>query len=301
MNTAHDPRRRALLRGTALSLGAMAPTLLSAPTTPMNLDPARLIPPIEPDEPYWAGVRDWFDAAGIGGYMNNGSLGPMPTPVVNAIDAQARSLAADPTDYEGIALREAVRERLGAFIGAAAYAASGQKWLLGGTGTGLCYLRPELQSRVWPLMGYRDPATSDPHQAGARRYELTGQKNLPAIAGLGAAVDFVSTIGRDTVGRRINELAGRLRTGLSAVDGIRLWTPTDPALSAGMTTFSVGLVPNTTVVRVLREQAGIHVIPMPVGGLNAVRVSTHCYNTPAQVDSLLAVVLEIADNELDYV
>ncbi len=51
--------------------------------------------------------------------------------------------------------------------------------------------------------------------------------------------------------------------------------------------FSVGSVPMNNLARVIREQAGIYVIPMPVGGLNAVRVSTHFYNGTGQVDRLL--------------
>jgi selenocysteine lyase/cysteine desulfurase len=40
---------------------------------------------------------------------------------------------------------------------------------------------------------------------------------------------------------------------------------------------------------------------MPAGDLNAVRVSTHFYNTPADVERLLSAVRHIAENELDFV
>ena len=186
-------------------------------------------------------------------------------------------------------------------LGCDHYAASGQKWLLGGTGTGLCYLRPELQQRVWPLMGFRDPKGHDRHSRGARRYELSGQQCLPAIAGLGAAATFAQAIGSRTIERRVAELGGRLRAGLAAIDGVSLWTPLDPSLSAGLTSFSIGLIPNTTIARVVLEQAALYLIPMPVGDLNAVRASTHFYNTPGQVDRLLSTVRQLAENELDYV
>ena len=40
------------------------------------------------------------------------------------------------------------------------YAAAGQKWLLAGTGTGVCYVKRDVQDRIWPLMGYADLKTT---------------------------------------------------------------------------------------------------------------------------------------------
>ncbi len=186
-------------------------------------------------------------------------------------------------------------------LGCDHYAASGQKWLLAGPGTGVCYINRDVQDRIWPLMGYYEPEHSGPEQRGARRYELTGQKNLASVAGLGAAVSFQQAIGIQRIEKRVRYLATRLRLGLEDIDGVKVWTPSASGLSAGLTSFSVGSIPMNNLARVIRERAGIYLIPMPVGGLNAVRVSTHFYNGTQQVDRLLEVVRHVAENELDYV
>ena len=186
-------------------------------------------------------------------------------------------------------------------LGCDHYAASGQMWLLGGTGTGLCYIRGDLQDQIWPLMGYFDPAEGDSQQGDARRYELTGQKNLPALVGLGTAVAFQQAIGSGRIERRVRYLGERLRDGLRDIEGVTLWTPSDPALSAGLTTFSVGSVPMHNLAKVIRARSGIYLIPMPVGDLNAVRVSTHIYNSTKQVNDLIEAVRHVAENEHDFV
>jgi selenocysteine lyase/cysteine desulfurase len=71
------------------------------------------------------------------------------------------------------------------------YAAPGQKWLLAGTGTGFSYIRKDVQEKVWPLTGYVDAKGSGGKGSPpGNRYERSGQVNIPATAGVAAAVDF---------------------------------------------------------------------------------------------------------------
>ena len=46
------------------------------------------------------------------------------------------------------------------------YAAAGQKWLLAGTGSGVCYVKRDVQDKVWPLMG-TPPDRQRPEGRGA--------------------------------------------------------------------------------------------------------------------------------------
>jgi selenocysteine lyase/cysteine desulfurase len=186
-------------------------------------------------------------------------------------------------------------------LGCDHYAASGQKWLLGGTGTGLCHVRGDLQSTLWPLFGFADADQADTGRRGARKYEMSGQQNLPSIAGLGAALRFQEQVGQANIEARVRQLGTQLREGLAAIPAVRLWTPRGPGLSAGLTSFTVGQVPMHNVARAVRERTGIYLLPMPAGDLNAVRASTHFYNTPAEVEKLLAAVRHIAENEFDFV
>ncbi len=178
------------------------------------------------------------------------------------------------------------------------YAASGQKWLLGGTGTGLCFIRRDLQEKIWPLLGFADTEQNAPGRLGARKYEMSGQQNLPSVSGLGAAIRLQERIGKARIEARVRALGKQLREGLGAIPEVRLWTSADARLSAGLTSFTVGQVPMHNVARAVRDRTGICVLPMPAGDLDAVRISTHLYNTAADVERLLSAVRHIAENEL---
>jgi selenocysteine lyase/cysteine desulfurase len=179
------------------------------------------------------------------------------------------------------------------------YAAAGQKWMLAGSGTGVCYVKRSLQDRIWPLMGYVDPkAANDPQSAnrGARKYELGGQRHVPSFIGLGAAIDFQEAIGKQNVEARIRQLGTQLRKGLAEIPGVKLWTSNDPRFAAGLTSFSVRDVPMDNVVKAIYEYNRVWVRTMATGNLNAVRASTHLYNMPEEVDKLLDAVSYVAKN-----
>jgi selenocysteine lyase/cysteine desulfurase len=186
-------------------------------------------------------------------------------------------------------------------LGCDHYAASGQKWLLGGTGTGLCFIRRDLQEKIWPLLGFADMEQHASGRLGARKYEMSGQQNLPSVSGLGAAIRLQERIGKARIEARVRALGRQLREGLGAIPEVRLWTSADARLSAGLTSFTVGQVPMHNVARAVRDRTGIYVLPMPAGDLDAVRISTHFYNTAADVERLLSAVRHIAENELDFV
>lgn len=179
------------------------------------------------------------------------------------------------------------------------YAAAGQKWLLAGSGTGVCYIKRDLQERVWPLMGYVDPkAWRDPKNAnrGARKYELGGQRNAPSVLGMAAAIDFHEAIGKANIEARVRALGSRLRKGLKEIPGVKMWTSEDPRFSAGLTAFSVREVPMDHVVRAIYDYNRVWIRTMATGNLNAVRASTHLYNMPEEVDRLLDGVSYISKN-----
>lgn len=186
-----------------------------------------------------------------------------------------------------------------AATGADHYAAAGQKWLLAGSGTGICYIKRELQERVWPLMGYVDPKMwNDPKSAsrGARKYELSGQRHVPSVLGMTAAMDFQEAIGRQNIEARVRELSGRLRKGLKEIPGVKMWTSEDPKFSAGLTAFTVRDVPMDHVVKAVWGYNRVWIRTMSTGNLNAVRVATHLYNMPEEVDKLLDGVSYVSKN-----
>jgi selenocysteine lyase/cysteine desulfurase len=71
---------------------------------------------------------------------------------------------------------------------------------------------------------------------GARKYERSGQRNIPSALGMGDAVDFQLTIGKKKRRSPREQLATRVRTGIKDVPGGKVFTPMSPELSAGLTT-----------------------------------------------------------------
>ncbi len=175
------------------------------------------------------------------------------------------------------------------------YAAAGQKWMMCGTGTGLCYIKRDVQDRIWPLMG----APGDPKD-GAKKYEAFGQRDVPSALGMAAAVDLQLAIGKKNVEARGRQLSTRLRAGLKNIPGVKLWTSEDPKFAAALTLFSVRSVPMDNIQKAILSRDRIYIRTMTTGNLNACRAATHIYNMPEEVDRLIESVKHVAENSSRY-
>jgi selenocysteine lyase/cysteine desulfurase len=175
------------------------------------------------------------------------------------------------------------------------YAAAGQKWLMCGTGTGVCYVKRDVQDRIWELMG--PPA--DPKR-GARKYEEFGQRDVPSALGMGAAIDLQLAIGKKNIEARDRALSTRLRSGLKDIPGVKLWTSNDPALSTALTLFSVRDIPMANVQKAIMNRDRVYIRTMGTGNLNGCRAATHVYNMPEEVDKLINSVKYVAENATKF-
>ena len=180
-------------------------------------------------------------------------------------------------------------------LGVDHYAAAGQKWLMCGTGTGVCYVKQSVQDRIWELMG----PPGDPKR-GARKYEAFGQRDVPSALGMGAAVDLQLAIGKKNIEARDRMLSTRLRTGLKDIPGVKLWTSNDPKLSAGLTLFSVRDIPMANVQKAIMNRDRVYIRTMGTGNLNGCRAATHLYNMPEEVDRLIGSVKYVAENATKF-
>ena len=178
-------------------------------------------------------------------------------------------------------------------LGVDTFASSSHKWMLAPKGSGLLYIRREVQNRVQPVFLY----------SGYGGYSASsGTRDVAGILGHGMAMEFHNLLGRDRVEARCRELSARLRGHLKRIPRVRILTPAQPELSGGILTFSVdGLSAGLLARRLLEEhdmavkvaQGTYAFVPDPdVEGesYNALRVSTHIYNDEADVDRLAAAV-----------
>lgn len=183
-------------------------------------------------------------------------------------------------------------------IGCDSYATSGHKWLGGPLETGVLYVRRDRLDEVAPTLigahaGEIDAATGELRLAdSALRYEY-GTRNAAAALGLAEAVRFQEQIGRERIAARGRELVGRVRSGLARLPGVEILTPSAPGLGAAMVTFRTAqLTQDQLFTRLMKEHA-IRCRPVTEEKINAVRVSLHVFNYPAQCDRLVAAVAKI--------
>jgi selenocysteine lyase/cysteine desulfurase len=190
-------------------------------------------------------------------------------------------------------------------LGCDVLSATGRKFLRGPRGTGFLYARRGLIEQLEPP--FLDLRAAEWQRDGtyrirpdARRFE-NWETYYAGKVGLGVAVDYALEIGVDNAWACIQGLAGRLRAGLAALDGVTLH---DRGAVLGATvTFTVDGVEPGEVKRLLAAER-INVVTMEASsawldygerGLDeTVRSSVHYYNSDEEIERLVDAVRRVA-------
>jgi L-cysteine/cystine lyase len=198
-------------------------------------------------------------------------------------DAQALAETGVPVLFDGAQGLGAVPVDVRA-LGCDFYAASGQKWLCGPTGSGYLFVRRErIDELLAPWPGYgsladpQNPLSSGPAE-GAARFDVgfpTGIRSTWALASL----DLFAEAGWEWVHERGSELAARLAEKL-VERGLEVSPRGETTLVSWRTSDAEGEVER------LREQ-GIVVRHLP--GLGLVRASAGAWSSEEEVDRLAAL------------
>lgn len=188
-------------------------------------------------------------------------------------------------------------------IGCHAYAASGHKWLLGPKGTGLLYVRADaldlIESKY--LGGYSNIGEFDMRTGAfqfhptAQRYEY-GTVSSPLFAGLGAAMEFLLKIGMANIWRRDHAMASALKEGLLKL-GVEVNSPQNPEEHSAIITFTLRNMERSKLQNFLAEKYQLRTRGIYEGGLDAIRISLHLYNSFAEVDKVLEAVQAAKSSE----
>ena len=172
-------------------------------------------------------------------------------------------------------------------LGVDTYASSSHKWMLAPKGSGLLYIRKEVQDRVRPVALH----------AGFGVYSASsGTRNIPQILAHGLAMDFHNAIGRERVESRCRELCTDLRGRLEKLPGWEAITP-QKELSSGMVTFRLKKGSSSELVHKLEAEHKIVVKAVPATRIvdsnlqsenyNAIRFSTHIYNVEKELELMV--------------
>jgi selenocysteine lyase/cysteine desulfurase len=108
---------------------------------------------------------------------------------------------------------------------------------------------------------------------------------------MGAAFRMHREIGRARIAERIRALNRQCKDGLAALPKIKLHTPRDPELSAGICCFEVAGYKPEDVVKALFEKK-IIASSSPYA-VSYARLSAGLMNTPEEVDKALAAVAQL--------
>jgi selenocysteine lyase/cysteine desulfurase len=178
---------------------------------------------------------------------------------------------------------------------------TGRKWLRGPRGTGFLAARGSAAEQLWPrLIDHSGAAwhTQESYRlrGGARVFELF-ESGVAERLGLVAAARHALDLGPAEIETAVRERAGRLRTGLGALERVTLTDPGQPL--SGIVTFTVDGVPPARVKEALFE-VGIVLgsssvegarIDMETRGLDeVVRASAHYFVSGNDLDRMLAAI-----------
>ncbi|MGZ8995007.1 MAG: aminotransferase class V-fold PLP-dependent enzyme [Rhodospirillales bacterium] len=174
---------------------------------------------------------------------------------------------------------------------------AGWKWLCGPYATGFCWLRAELRESLvlnqnyWLAMltsddlGQESLDLTPAQDVGSRRYDVFGTANFFNFAPFAAAIEYLLDIGIAEVEAHDQALVDRFLAGLPRERFDVLSPETGPARSTLILISAKDRASNRAIYGSLAE-AGIHVA-FRAGSL---RLSPHVYNTPADIDRVLAAL-----------
>ena len=186
-------------------------------------------------------------------------------------------------------------------IGCDFFAVSGHK-MCGPTGVGFLYGRLELLEKMDPYQGGGDMISSvDFFQSTwnkvPHKFEA-GTPNIADVIGLHAAMDYLDEIGRERIAEHDVALSAYAYERLKELKGIRLFGPEQGR--AGLVSFLLKDVHAHDVVTFADQQGvalrGGHHCNQPLmkklGVESTTRASFYFYNTEAEVDRLIKVLIE---------
>ncbi|WP_066371245.1 cysteine desulfurase [Neobacillus fumarioli] len=178
------------------------------------------------------------------------------------------------------------------------FAFSGHK-MCGPTGIGVLYSKKHLLENMEPIeFGGEMIDFVELYDSTWKELPWKFEGGTPIIAGaigLGAAIDFLNEVGLENIAAHEHQLAAYALDKMSAIEGISIYGPMDPAKRCGLVTFNLADVHPHDVATVLDAEgiavrAGHHCAQPLMKWLNVsatARASFYLYNTEEDIDKLV--------------
>ncbi len=170
-----------------------------------------------------------------------------------------------------------------------AYVGCFHKWMGAPTGTGFMFMKADQIKNLWnTVASYR----WDDHADEGFRFTQRGTGNFAILLALEVALDFHFQLGADTVYQRIKFLGDRLRTGLRQNKKVKIFSPNEEAMCAGITLYNIEGMTGTQIQDAYWAKAKMR--PRSQGDIFGVRHSTHIFNSPEEIDRAIKIVNELS-------
>ncbi|HEV2374201.1 MAG TPA: cysteine desulfurase [Streptosporangiaceae bacterium] len=170
--------------------------------------------------------------------------------------------------------------------------------MCGPTGIGVLWARRELLDEMPPFLGGGEMIETvwmdHTDFAGPPHKFEAGTMPIAQAVGLGAAMDYLTEVGREEIHTHEHELTAHALDALGKIGGVRILGPTEPVERGAAVSFEVDGIHPHDVSQVLDQQgiavrAGHHCagpLHRALGVQASTRASFYLYNTHDEVDAL---------------
>jgi cysteine desulfurase/selenocysteine lyase len=188
-------------------------------------------------------------------------------------------------------------------LGADFLAFSAHKGPMGPTGIGVLYAKEEMFDLLPPMIvggGMVEDVTLERWKeiSPPERYEA-GTPHIAGAIGLGAAVDYIQTLGVENIHSHEEKLTSHTLKRFGEIAGLTVYGP--PHNRAAVISFNMEGLGSHDVAIILDEKgvcirSGTHCAIPPLHALGieeTARASYHCYNTIEEIDRMADVLTEV--------
>ncbi len=166
------------------------------------------------------------------------------------------------------------------------YSGSAHKWPCGARECGVLYVNQAAQAKLWPSV-----YSAYPGAVGfSKTFESFGQRDEATMLALHEALKFQTAIGRPAIADRSRALTTQFMDGLKKLPGIVNWTSPVPERRVAVVSFVPGTLDANKLAAALYTNDKIGITTRGGQDRPGLRVSPHFYNSPAEVDRLLAAL-----------
>ncbi|MBL8137920.1 MAG: aminotransferase class V-fold PLP-dependent enzyme [Acidobacteria bacterium] len=166
------------------------------------------------------------------------------------------------------------------------YSGSAHKWPCGARECGVLYVNKSAQAKLWPSV-----YSAYPGAVGfSKTFESFGQRDEATMIAMHEALTFQTKVGRAAIEKRSRDLTTQLMAGLAKIPGITNWTSPVAERRVAVVSFVPGTLDANKLATALYTNDRIGITTRGGKDRPGIRVSPHFYNSPAEVDKLVAAV-----------